>query len=145
MKFNCFLTVKKQGYKKCIPRREGQGMHLFVAWRCNQRDSQRPALSEREQFLDFVGIVASEAARHNFASAACFDDDVGKEEVLVHLDAGYGAETYLGLLAPDDFRFAVDEHLFFVVDDDFVGKNSIAVTRHPAGCVFMLCHNVFMN
>ena len=45
------------------------------------------ALLEGEQPLDLVGIVAGKAAGHDFAAAARLDGNVGKEDVLIDVDA----------------------------------------------------------
>ena len=90
-------------------------------------------LLEGEQLLDLVGIVAGKAAGHDFAAAARLDGNVGKEDVLIDVDAGNGPETDLCLFATDDFRFAVGDGFFFVVDNDFIGKHGVPVARYSAG------------
>lgn len=80
-----------------------------------------------------VGIVAGKAAGHNFAAAARLDGDVGKEDVLIDVDAGDGPDTDLRLFATDDFRFAVGDGFFFVVDNDFIGEYGVPVARYSTG------------
>lgn len=58
------------------------------------------ALLEGEQPLDLVGIVAGKAAGHDFAAAARLDGNVGKEDVLIDVDAGNGPKRICVSLQP---------------------------------------------
>lgn len=52
----------------------------------------------RQQLLYFVGIITSETTSDDFTSTTRLNNNVGKENMLINLDAGDGTKPYLGFL-----------------------------------------------